>query len=684
MTWQRFPLLRLFLAFCLGIVWQFFSPISLPILLRALVFLLSANVSLTLPYFKGISPRIRLVKGIIIYLSALWLGLAATYRHQEHSPLDRLTGQEKHLFTATINEEPQEKERSMALTVRLQHLHTPDTTLALQGQAVLFLAKSQAARKLAYGTTIQFRGPLAKPTPPVAPEQFDYPRYLRTKGVFYQKYLDSTAWLALPQPAVNDLRARAIRARQALVTRIDQWPLGSAQKGVVKALLLGYREDLSPELNQQYASAGITHVLAVSGLHVGILYLVASALLFWLKKLPYGEYGRLLLLALILWGYALLTGLSPSVVRAATMFSFVALGTSFGRLTSIYNTLLASAVVILAFRPAMLFSVGFQLSYLAVFAIVWLQPLLASYYQPRWWLLRKAWDITTVSVAAQIGTFPLAIYYFHQFPGLFLVANWLILPIIPFIMYGGGLCLLLDSLGIMPLWVVETLGYGLQFMNYTAAQIESMPGFIWQELHIPFWQMLAIYLGLSLFFLWLQGGRFRRIFLALVILVSLSAYEWYEERQSTRQCGCTFYPLRWDVLAICHQGSQGIWLSTASRERVLRAWPFLVESHLQQLNITDTLASEPAFKAGTWQIAGKKFALLSSAPADDLPQADYWWVHHKQEPPQPKNMLHLPEGLIVSQKDTAIRRRWEKWCIDAGVDYYAMEQQSARVTWALQ
>ena len=203
---------------------------------------------------------------------------------------------------------------------------------------------------------------------------------------------------------------------------------------VVSALILGQQQDISKEILKDYQYAGAIHILSVSGLHVGFILLFITFLLRPLPKNKYGNWIRLLAILLGLWGFAIIAGLSPSVIRSATMFSFVAIGMNLKRSTNIFHTLLVSLFIILLFKPSFLFDVGFQLSYLSLFFILWIQPLLSKIWIPKNKILRYFWDILTVSFAAQIGALPLSIYYFHQFPGLFFVTNIIILPFLSIIM----------------------------------------------------------------------------------------------------------------------------------------------------------------------------------------------------------------------------------------------------------
>jgi competence protein ComEC len=215
--------------------------------------------------------------------------------------------------------------------------------------------------------------------------------------------------------------------RNRIIRNLEKNHFHKTELSVVVALILGQQQDISPEIVRDYQYAGAVHVLSVSGLHVGFILLFITFLLKPIPNSRRGAFVKLITVILFLWAFGLLAGFAPSVVRSVTMFSFVAIGMYLRRSVNIYNTLAISALLILLFQPSFLMDVGFQLSYVALFFIVWLQPLLASIWIPKNKIVQFFWDIITVSFAAQIGTFPMSIYYFHQFPGLFFITNLVIL-----------------------------------------------------------------------------------------------------------------------------------------------------------------------------------------------------------------------------------------------------------------
>jgi competence protein ComEC len=229
--------------------------------------------------------------------------------------------------------------------------------------------------------------------------------------------------------------------------------------------------------------------------------------------------------------------LAPSVVRSVAMFSFVAIGMYLRRSTNIYHTLLVSILLILLFQPSFLFDVGFQLSYVALFFILWLQPLLAQLWVPKNKVVNYFWEILTVSFAAQIGAFPLSIYYFHQFPGLFFVTNLVIIPFVTVIMGLGVLVMVLAVFDYVPLFLAKGLEWSIFILNKIINAIASLEQFIIRDIPFNWTILLSLYLLIISLVLWFKKPSFKKLLLALttVILFQITYFEIHWTNQSQKE-----------------------------------------------------------------------------------------------------------------------------------------------------
>ncbi|RUA11771.1 MAG: ComEC family competence protein, partial [Flavobacteriia bacterium] len=333
--------------------------------------------------------------------------------------------------------------------------------------------------------------------PPLNPYQFNYKAYLKTKQIFYQLRLNPEEVLKLNYRR-NTLKGISHRIRKKINSALKRYHFTEEELSVINALLLGQRQNIDKELFEDYKNAGAVHILAISGLHIGIILFLLNFLLKPIEFLKRGKLIKLLLIIFLLWSFAFLAGLSASVVRAVSMFTAIAIGLFSNRKLSLINALVLSMFFLLLFHPFYLFDAGFQLSYLAVFFIITLQPFLIKIWHPRSKIIYYFWQLFTVSISAQIGVLPLSLYYFHRFPGLFFVSGMVIIPFLGLILGLGILVIILALLNILPDFIAISYGYLIDLMNRFISFISHQEGFIFYDISFSFVLMLLFYI--SLFF----------------------------------------------------------------------------------------------------------------------------------------------------------------------------------------
>ncbi len=319
--------------------------------------------------------------------------------------------------------------------------------------------------------------------PPLNPHQFNYKDYLGKQGIFHQIRTDHESIVVQEAPTLT-IVGLASNFREHLIAKLKEYPFDTDELAVIQALLLGQRDDISESTYNNYANAGAIHILAVSGLHVGILLFIFQFLLSPLERFPKGKTLKLVGVVVLLWAYAFVAGLSPSIVRAVTMFSFVAYALYLNRPTNAFNIIALSMWFILLIKPLFLFQVGFQMSYAAVFAIVWIYPKLQRFWFPEHIIVRKIWQLLSVSLAAQLGVLPISLFYFHQFPALFFVSNLLIIPFLGLILGLGILAMVLALLNQLPTFLVVSYNWVIQTMNSIVGWVARQEQFVIKD--IPF------------------------------------------------------------------------------------------------------------------------------------------------------------------------------------------------------
>ena len=325
------------------------------------------------------------------------------------------------------------------------------------------------------------------------PHQFNYKHYLKKQGINQQVYITHQEILLLDESKVSLLRfIDAFRVK--IQKSLRRYHFTDDELAVMNALLLGQRQEISKQLSDNYSKAGAIHILAVSGLHVGVILLILSLILKPLERVNNGKLIKLVLVILSLWFFAILAGLSASVIRAVTMFSAIALGQFFNKRNAVEHSLIFSMFIILLWKPLFLFDVGFQLSYTAVFGIIWIQPVLYQLWKPNFFIVDKGWQLITVSVAAQLGVLPISLFYFHQFPALFFISNLIIIPFLGVILGLGLVVLVLSYESILPLFLEGFYGDVISILNKVVAFVARQESFLFSEISFSALKMIFSYL----------------------------------------------------------------------------------------------------------------------------------------------------------------------------------------------
>ncbi len=472
-----------------------------------------------------ISNKRRSFRILFTVLTSVMFVLCGYFTRQRDNPLQNTRHYSYHtndrdqtlLFSITQQLKPTRYQDKYVIT-----LHKLDAVPS-QGLLLLNIQKDSLKKTLSVGDWFYTRSVIQEVPRPRGPYQFDYGDYLKKQHIYGQLSIASSDVYA-SQKTTENFYVWSSRFRESVTTALDSSAFKPKQLAIIKALVLGQKQGLDKELSEQYAAAGMMHILAVSGLHVGIILLLLRFMFKPLNARKQRWLKSTLIIGLI-WAFAFVTGLSPSVLRAATMFSFLELGDALGGKRKSQDAVIASAFILLLFNPMLIYQVGFQLSYLAVMAILYVQPWLFRFYEPRNYIEHKAWGVTTVTVAAQIGVVPLSLFYFHQFPGLFFISNIIILPFLTIILGIGILVCLLAWLGVLP--ELLTLGFGsiIDGMNWLIGWVAHQESFIVKQISISLSMMIAVYVCIFLLISMLKKYTFQKcIYLGIALLGIVAIY----------------------------------------------------------------------------------------------------------------------------------------------------------------
>lgn len=430
--------------------------------------------------------------------------------------------QKAHKWIVETMEPPVEKENSYKMEVKVLR---SDSFTIKPVKAVLYLEKdSVLMNSIAYRSQLIVYTQWQRPDPPLNPSQFNYRQYLERQGITHQAYAKAGMVSLIKQQKELGVKGIVFRLRGKMLEQLKAQGFSGDELSLASAILLGQDQTMDPRLRSGFATAGAMHILCVSGLHVGVIFLILSQMLGFLNKRKHGPLIKALLLIVMIWFYAALTGLEPSVLRASTMISFVIIGQTIRRKTSVYNSLAASALLLLIINPLIITQIGFQLSYLAVLSIVAFQPVFYQLWLPYDKILDRIWAITTVSLAAQLGTFPLALHYFHIFPVYFLLTNLIVIPLSSLIIYSGFLFFLTGFFAPLSWLFGKMLWAILWFLKQTVFMIESFPSASVDFLNLSVLQLILLYASILLAFVWIahKNRSAATIALALILVLMVS------------------------------------------------------------------------------------------------------------------------------------------------------------------
>jgi competence protein ComEC len=478
----------------------------------------------------------------IIFLSGYLLLISHTEVNRPNH-IGRITSPVNY-YRVTITDEAKEKENAWKMEGRVTKMHFEGSWRSVQGNVLLYFSKKGSSRPFHYGDVLIVKG-VPKPVPaPANPEEFDYKKFLSFKNIYHQHYVGEgqVKYFTHQPPSIS--MELAYRLRLWAELQLKKNIKGAREQGIISALVLGLTGGLDDELLAAYSATGAMHVLAVSGLHVGVIYWLLLLLLKPLNKSPYGKWIVAFISVAVLWSYAFVTGLSPSVLRAVTMFSFVALAKPGGRDTNIYNTLAASAFALLLYNPYLIMSVGFQLSYLAVLGIVYIHPILHRIFEPETRVVREIWKITSVSIAAQIATFALGLLYFHQFPNYFIFSNLFVIPMSTFVLISGLALLAFSFFNPVASLIGSAITLIIKLMNYFVFFVESLPFSMVENVYINTMQCWLL-MGIAVCFILLfRYKKFNYLVGAATLAFVYSAIQWNHHLIFTNANKISIYNVR--------------------------------------------------------------------------------------------------------------------------------------------
>ena len=591
-----------------------------------------------------------------------------TFSKTHYSHLEKISDNQSHQLEFVIKKRLKPTTYNHRYYVELLKI---DST-RVSGTLLMNLSKESTAKNINVNARILTTAVLQNVKPPLNPYQFNYKNYLENLGIYHQIFLKDQVVLAIPQ-SPKSIMDYAQAIREMFNKRFQKLAFKPTEHALINALLLGQRQDITTDVYEDYAKAGAIHILAISGLHIGILLLILQFIMKPLLYFRHGKFVRLLMILCLLWSFAIIAGLSPSVVRAVTMFSLFAIVRGLKRTSNSLNTLAVSAFILLLFRPGFCFDVGFRLSYAAVASIITVKPVL-----DKWWRIKHRignWflDLFKVSIAAQIGVLPLSLYYFHQFPGLFFVTNMVVVPCLILILGLGILMLVLIGIHQPPDLLIQILSWFVQIMNRFVEWVASKEAFLFDQISFDLTALILSYL--ILFFL--SIFYYKRTFKNLMVLGgSILVFQVVVQQLpalTSKNAFVIFHKSRYSVFGL--QSNQHLEihhdLDSINRLRMLNDYTIGAAIKTQSTNSIQRL----------YKVDDKLLLVVDSLGIYTIKSVKPQWVVLRQSPKINLNRLidSLSPELIIwdGSNYKSYQKRWKLTCEAKKIRYHQTSEKGA-------
>lgn len=684
---KKAPFTRLLFPLIAGIITQWQLQLTLKIWL--LVFSLSLLLLLTLfllPPFEKF--QYTSVNGFFIFIIFFTLGAGIAWnkdiRHNKYwlGNSYRATS----AILVSLDEPLSEKTKSYKAIASVQVMVDNHEIFPVRGKIIIYFQKDSSLSQLNYGSRVYFQKPLQLIKNSGNPAGFNYKRYCLFQDISHQVFLRPGEFELLPGKTGSWFKKFLFSTREKVLTMLRKNIKGEKEQGLAEALLIGYKDDLDKNLIQSYSNTGVVHIIAISGLHLGLIYWLLIQIFKPLQKRRTSRWLRPVLIISSLWLFSLLAGGQPSVLRSAVMFTCIVLGENLTRKISIFNTLAFSAFLLLCYNPYWLWDAGFQLSYAAVLSIVIFMKPVYNWFYFKSKLPDYIWKLNAVTIAAQFLTLPFSLYHFHQFPNFFLFSNFIAVPLSSGILLGE---ILLTAISIFPAAAIllgKILSGMIWLLNTTIEEIDSFPFAVWNGVQVSIIQVILLFIFIAGFGSWLmdkQKAGFKTSLIAMFLFFALRSYSFY---QANNQQKIIFYNVP-QHLAIDFIDGRNYFFKTDSS---LLKDNFLQNFHIKpsriQLRLKPTEHSAPFFISENYvQFGQQKFIIIDRN-------------FNFENPPRPVRVNALilaynpkiylkqltgiiqPDIIVFDASNPAWKiKYWIKECAALGIPYYNLSEYGAYI-----
>lgn len=529
------------------------------------------------------------IAGILVSILFMLSGIIWCNLHKEIYWQDHFSKTEASHLVVIVQEPPKLKGDIARFPVKVKRTINTDSVYATSGKLLLALRFDTTKQfTIKYGDCLLIKAKYSETEPPYNPAEFNYKRLLSYRQIYHQSFININETKHLSAGKGNLIIQYALKFRQGLVQDFKKYLKDKNSQSVASTLILGDRADLDQEILSAYQNTGTLHVLSVSGMHVMIVVFMLNFAFKRFDRFRTGRVIKLCCMLILIWTYSIVTGLAPSILRAALMVTFLLLSRfSSGRSNS-YNVIAIAAFIILLINPLNLMDIGFQLSFLAVLGLIHIYPKIYHLYSPKHKLIDACWQCICVSLAAQITTTPLSLFYFHQFPIYFILGN-LFMALPSMIIMIGGFAFLAIRIDFVQYWIGLFLNHFIDFTNNGLLYIEHLPFSTLDKIWLNKLELTLLYLLLLIFLLHKRSGYKILIAGSTILILTLSFA--FKNLSSINQHKTLFFSLRKNTAIAYIKGKSCILVTDL--DTLEYAYRFSVKPYLDSCGIKNIQFSDP-------------------------------------------------------------------------------------------
>ena len=687
--WKQAPFIRIIIPLIIGICIQWYLPFSIVIIIALLTI---SFAGFYLFYLLPIQLRYKFqfVQSSLLYFLVVALAMLLTWNNDyknNHYWYGKNYNKGDFLL-ARIDEPLSEKLHSFKAIVFVKAIVNDKKIIPAKGKLLVFFKKNKSQPNLHYGDLILINKIPEAIKNSGNPGAFDNKRYQHFQQIYDQVFLTDSEYVSLNQYSFNHLNKFIYSLQTFTIEGLRKYIKNDDETlGIAEALLIGYKNDLDKDLVQAYSNTGVVHIIAISGLHLGLIYMV----LLWLfDRIPFIKRFKIfksISIISCLWIFSLLTGASASVLRSAVMFTCIIIGKTIKRQSSIYNSLATSAFILLCYNPYFLWDVGFQLSYLAIIGIISLQKPIHQLLYFETYLLKKIWEMSSITIAAQIITFPICLYYFHQFPNVFLISNLIAVPLSTVILFSEIILICFSWIPFLGIYLGKFIEVSIWLMNYLIICFNKIPFAICKNIYANLFSTYVLYALVICTLCWLILENKKFIKYAFVFSILFTSIHAIASIHLTQQKKIIVYNApRKQAIDLAYK-NEYYFCGDSDLNNPISTKNILLQPSRSYFQLSKPVNDLPALTQNQylWQFYGKSFFILDTnlvfpSLATKI-QVDFLIVSRNPKMKIIDAAQFMDTKLVIFEASNSLWKieKWKKECDALNLPYYSIPEKGAFV-----